>query len=262
MSTTSSDITSSAVPTSSVTSSSSFSGFDPSSDFPDDAMSSAIPTGRDGDGRSGDSDGGGGNPAPGASATLYLYTFLATLVLLLGVSSAIVVRSLMIRRRHRHLMEQAIQNGSWIPPMSGRGVRIDPANKPKMHEVYVGADVRTGEVGWGSVMPLYASQPPRPIPALPIGVPPPAAPPTNTSALSRFVPSRIRNRNISSSPNPSPNPPPTTTILAPPPPDQQPLQIAFIIAMPSPEPIRPPAQGEEAELPALQIGWADRKSVV
>ncbi|KAG5732940.1 hypothetical protein E4T56_gene17250, partial [Termitomyces sp. T112] len=53
------------------------------------------------------------------SATLYLYTFLATLVLLLSVSAAIILRSLILRRRHQRLVAEAMRNGTWVPPSPG-----------------------------------------------------------------------------------------------------------------------------------------------
>lgn len=68
-----------------------------------------------------------------------VYTFLATLVLLLSVSAAIVVRSFLLRRRHRRLIEEAIRNGTWIPPApTGRsGPRVDLSKKPRLWEAYL-----------------------------------------------------------------------------------------------------------------------------
>ncbi|KAF9490887.1 hypothetical protein BDN71DRAFT_143017 [Pleurotus eryngii] len=101
------------------------------------------------------------NPTSGisSSASLYLYTFLgefcrplilrrvrsisywstftATLVLLLGVSSAIVARSLILRRRHRRMIEEAIRNGTWVPPAASSSRRVDLSKKPKMYEAWI-----------------------------------------------------------------------------------------------------------------------------
>lgn len=80
---------------------------------------------------------------------LYLhtvYTFLATLVLLLSVSAAIVARSFVLRRRHRLMMEEAIRNGTWIPPVPGSGAsrpRVDLSKKPVMWEAYLGGGERS-----------------------------------------------------------------------------------------------------------------------
>ncbi|KDR78148.1 hypothetical protein GALMADRAFT_245175 [Galerina marginata CBS 339.88] len=72
------------------------------------------------------------------SASLYLYTFLATLVLLLSVSAAIVIRSFILRRRHRLMMEEAIRNGTWVPPAPPtRPVRVDLSKKPVLWEAYI-----------------------------------------------------------------------------------------------------------------------------
>ncbi|KAF8897986.1 hypothetical protein CPB85DRAFT_1328205 [Mucidula mucida] len=81
-----------------------------------------------------------GSPALGnttSSASLYLYTFLATLVLLLSVSAAIVLRSLILRRRHAAMMAEAIRNGTYIPPTNTRGPKIDPSQKPPMYEAHL-----------------------------------------------------------------------------------------------------------------------------
>ncbi|EGO03096.1 hypothetical protein SERLA73DRAFT_176607 [Serpula lacrymans var. lacrymans S7.3] len=90
-----------------------------------------------------------------SSSALYLYTFLATLVLLLGVSSAIVLRSLVLRRRHQRIVEEAIRNGTWIPSTNananntnnGRGRRAKLGEKPKLWEVKVGEGDDCGGMG-------------------------------------------------------------------------------------------------------------------
>ncbi|KAF8872807.1 hypothetical protein CPB84DRAFT_1854299 [Gymnopilus junonius] len=72
------------------------------------------------------------------SASLYLYTFLATLVLLLSVSAAIVIRSFILRRRHRLMVEEAIRNGTWVPPAPPtRPARVDLSKKPVLWEAYI-----------------------------------------------------------------------------------------------------------------------------
>jgi hypothetical protein len=74
------------------------------------------------------------------------YTALiATLVLLLAVSSAIVIRSLILRRRHQRIVEEAIRAGTWLPnqPYEPRGTRRrrDIGKKPKLWEAWL----RSGE---------------------------------------------------------------------------------------------------------------------
>ncbi|KAF8188821.1 hypothetical protein K438DRAFT_2019185, partial [Mycena galopus ATCC 62051] len=87
-------------------------------------------------------DGGGsaqqnaqGQQAPNASTSLYLYTFLATLILLLGVSSAIVARSICLRRRHRRMVADALANGTWLPPPARP--RVDLRKKPRLWDAWV-----------------------------------------------------------------------------------------------------------------------------
>lgn len=117
--------------------------------------------------------GGGDNSGPSlaSSASLYLYTFLATLVLLLSVSAAIVVRSFLLRRRHRRMIEEAIRNGTWLPPPpgSGRGgPRVDLSKKPRMWEVYLDMNGQhqqhppvmmpmMDERDWESIKPVMAT---------------------------------------------------------------------------------------------------------
>ncbi|KAL6299818.1 hypothetical protein BKA93DRAFT_804573 [Sparassis latifolia] len=89
-----------------------------------------------------------------SSASLYLYTFLATLILLLSVSGAIVVRSYLMRRRQRIMIEEAIRNGTYIPP--ARYPRPLGA-KPVLHDVYLRFDTATDEKG-GAAGPSYGGR--------------------------------------------------------------------------------------------------------
>ncbi|KIJ64245.1 hypothetical protein HYDPIDRAFT_28679 [Hydnomerulius pinastri MD-312] len=94
------------------------------------------------------------------------YTALvATLVLLLAVSSAIVIRSLVLRRRHQRLVEEAIRAGTWVPhqydPRNGRR-RRDIGEKPKMWEAWLQSGDDEGSSGnekgkWDDIMPVYAA---------------------------------------------------------------------------------------------------------
>lgn len=88
------------------------------------------------------------------------YTALiATLVLLLAVSSAIVIRSLILRRRHQRIVEEAIRAGTWLPhqaydPRSSRR-RRDIGKKPKMWEAWLRSDDHGGGDGkcaWNDIM--------------------------------------------------------------------------------------------------------------
>ncbi|KAF8339285.1 hypothetical protein F5887DRAFT_981753 [Amanita rubescens] len=83
----------------------------------------------------------GENNSLTSSASLYLYTFLATLVLLLVVSAAIVVRSFILRRRHRMMIEEAFRNGTLLSPTIAAGYglrpRVDLSKKPKMWDAWI-----------------------------------------------------------------------------------------------------------------------------
>ncbi|KAJ2914670.1 hypothetical protein MD484_g5737, partial [Candolleomyces efflorescens] len=90
-----------------------------------------------------------------------VYTFLATLVLLLSVSAAIVIRSFILRRRHRRMVEEAIRNGTWVPqnvPPSGRAPRVDLSKKPVMWEAYLGGGgIYRAEKGGRDLASSYSS---------------------------------------------------------------------------------------------------------
>ncbi|GJJ12136.1 hypothetical protein Clacol_006377 [Clathrus columnatus] len=114
---------------------------------------------------------------PTQSSTLYLFTFLATLLLLLAVSCAIVIRSFILRRRFRRRIEEAIAAGVLIPGTlddtalggMGRSRRRDFGEKPKMWEVWIdeSSDLHPSnyhkrdslgknEGKWGDIMPVSA----------------------------------------------------------------------------------------------------------
>lgn len=99
-------------------------------------------------------------------ANLSYTALIATLVLLLAVSSAIVVRSVILRRRHQRLVEEAMLTGTWVPnrfdPRSGRK-RRDIGKKPKLWEAWLqssdddgdGADGAKGK--WNIIMASFHS---------------------------------------------------------------------------------------------------------
>ncbi|KAK0451195.1 uncharacterized protein EV420DRAFT_1482599 [Desarmillaria tabescens] len=200
--------------------------------------------------------GNNGNNSPGtgagndggslnSSASLYLYTFLATLILLLGVSAAIVFRSLILRRRHRRMVEEAIRNGTWIPPTNGRGMRFDPSQKPIMYEAAM--NIQKNRHDWEACKPFSVSY----TVAAHNRTPPPAPPSSqqDNSARARF-------RRIWSHVDASPLPPPlaSTAPDAPlfPDPSGGPLRVSVLVAMPSQH------YGEQQdELPHLEFGTAD-----
>ncbi|KAJ7859440.1 hypothetical protein B0H13DRAFT_2672328 [Mycena leptocephala] len=72
-----------------------------------------------------------------------VYAFLVTLVLLLGVSAAIVVRPLPLRRRR--MIADAIANGTWMPPAPH--VRVDFRKRPRMWDAAMATPVVSGVIG-------------------------------------------------------------------------------------------------------------------
>ncbi|KAJ8580043.1 hypothetical protein M405DRAFT_834984 [Rhizopogon salebrosus TDB-379] len=104
------------------------------------------------------------SPTGSLSGMSMSYTALiATLVLLLAVSSAIVVRSLVLRRRHQRIVEEAIRAGTWLPhqaydPRSSRR-RRDIGKKPKMWEAWLRSDHGGGDskCAWNDIIPIHAA---------------------------------------------------------------------------------------------------------
>ncbi|KZT66176.1 hypothetical protein DAEQUDRAFT_730519 [Daedalea quercina L-15889] len=227
-----------------------------------------------------------------SSATLYLYTFLATLVLLLSVSAAILIRSYLIRRRQRRLVGEAIRDGLISGPPAP-GVSIQRAallsRKPELFDVYLGhapaekargkkrhasmdsassgASVESG--WWNAVMPVAA----REVKILP-GTTSRARPSPRTSHPPHPEPStfaRFRSRLRVIMPMPSVGasilPAPVTArsrqsepaAFSPPSapspsPGRQSLDIAFLVAMPIPH--HQAHHSEQDDLPYVEFGIA------
>jgi len=172
-------------------------------------------------------------------SNLYLYTFLATLLLLLTISMAIVGRSLYIRRRGRRVIEEAMRNGT-LPPQAARPIPSF-GDKPNLFDVYTTGRTIPGSSPlddspptWANIKPLSA--------ALKIPVPPsPQAPvsqsltPTDhsSSLLLRLVPQL---RPLSQTAVPGPHAYPLETL---PPPQDPVLTVSVMIAMPTPPSVNP-----------------------
>ncbi|KAH7911844.1 hypothetical protein BJ138DRAFT_1112834 [Hygrophoropsis aurantiaca] len=193
------------------------------------------------------------------------YTALvATLVLLLAVSSAIVIRSLVLRRRHQRLVEEAIRAGTWNPnqaydPHSGRR-RREIGEKPKLWETWL----RNGEDGdnttekgrWDDIMPVHAAYLDLSSPSAPAPTNDPVSRSESPPRTSRFL------RPFQRRAPPSPSPP----VISPPidsssadisPRSRSPsptVRLAVLIAMPSP----PPQHTREDDGPPIvEIGITD-----
>ncbi|KAG7443787.1 uncharacterized protein BT62DRAFT_314918 [Guyanagaster necrorhizus] len=193
--------------------------FSPSSTFSDFGPRPTRRQGPNGGGLDGNNDGlgGNGNRGGGTSATVYLYTFLGVLLLLLAISATIVARTIMRRRRQRRMMEEAIRNGTWIPP-NGK------PPKPVMYEATLNAGNEHHD--WETCKPFAVSY----TQDLPLPTPPPA----RIWAL------------IKSSSSSPPHGPVAQTI----PPG--PLRISMFIAMPSPK-----DEQKAGQIPQIELGTAE-----
>ncbi|KAI9512398.1 hypothetical protein F5148DRAFT_1146101 [Russula earlei] len=102
------------------------------------------------------------------------FTFLATLFLLLFVSSAIILRSFILRRRFRRRVEEAILAGV-IPPTTRHGGRASRrraiGQKPKLWEARVSP---ASNDTWGAIVPVSV---------LPVTGTPTAAPGQDAQAM-------------------------------------------------------------------------------
>ncbi|KAJ7078728.1 hypothetical protein B0H15DRAFT_954410 [Mycena belliarum] len=170
-------------------------------------------------------------------ATLYLYTFLSTLVILLLVSSCIIGRSMVLRRRQ----QIAIANGTWIPPHRRQEQQRQTGPKPVMFEAYVVLDGTARNERWSAIKPFSASDvfSPATAPHLPI------------SKLESPTPAR---RNLFYSPfQPPPAPPPPPVELKPPASASlaNEVQVAIFVAMPQHNSLH--GQGDEGP-PYLEFG--------
>ncbi|KAF8126284.1 hypothetical protein EV363DRAFT_1174468 [Boletus edulis] len=194
---------------------------------------------------------------------------VATLVLLLAVSSAIVVRSLILRRRHQRMVEEAIRTGTWMPDRlsstSGRR-RRDFGQKPKLWEAWLKPKDNTSteeneKSSWGDIMPFHVAYINLPTPS-PQGPTASSAenPVEPVSRPARFMRPFARRR--------SPQSPQPTTVS--PMPDQAlsssssspttaprpAVHVAVLIAMPNPS-HKHHGHGHESELPVVEIGVAE-----
>ncbi|KAH7910493.1 hypothetical protein BJ138DRAFT_1114047 [Hygrophoropsis aurantiaca] len=226
----------------------------------------AQPTGSDGGAGGGDGGGGSGNSGGGnggTSSTLYLFTFLATLFVLLLVSSAIILRSFILRRRFRRRVEEALANGLFLdlPPPPGPPIRA-LGEKPKLFDRWVvpATDgIARGQIigdeksnwAWETLMPVSAHmvKPPKSSSSnsstlsSSTPAPGPSPPPSRLTRLLPFSFSRGRARSQSQPQTPSPPRIPSSPMLVPSGPSsptrtataaETRVAVSVLIAMPSP----------------------------
>ncbi|OSD07233.1 hypothetical protein PYCCODRAFT_1463529 [Trametes coccinea BRFM310] len=164
-SSTGSSSSSSSSPTHSPTSTNSTSSFPTSSSSTLNGSNSAFFPSPTTDGAAASTSPAAGEPGP-PSSSLYLFTFLATLFLLLAISSAIIMRGIFLRRRFRRRLEEAIAAGVLLSPTddgpggSGRSPRRK-LRRPVLYDVSVlppffsTSSPQDGR--WEETMPVSAS---------------------------------------------------------------------------------------------------------
>ena len=96
------------------------------------------------------------SPAHPSGARPRSFTFLATLLLLLAVSCAIVIRSLIIRRRFRRRYEEALAAGIILPQQGIK--RRDFGAKPEMSDSWLAPAAYVPR--WTDFMVRFARSPP------------------------------------------------------------------------------------------------------
>ncbi|KAL0577231.1 hypothetical protein V5O48_004749 [Marasmius crinis-equi] len=89
------------------------------------------------------------------TGSIYLYTFLGVLLLLLLLSSLFLIRTRALRQRHRRMVEEAIRNGTYVPPPDFKW-----SAAPVMWEAWVKKGRKEDGI-WEDIKPVSASlQPP------------------------------------------------------------------------------------------------------
>jgi len=202
--------------------------------------------------------GGPPNGQPKTSS-LYLFTFLSTLFLLLVVSTAIVLRSFLLRRRY-HMQLQEQLDDIFRPPRDTPGTsrRRNFGAKPKLWDTWVRLeDPQNNPVNdWADIKPLSVAY-------IPQETKPQALPST-----ARRSPSQERRNERSTVflaslfANPLPRHPfendrPGDDSASPSAEISRRVQVSVIISMPTPNHRKPPVSdsGEE-EFPNVAIGFA------
>ncbi|KAG7088480.1 hypothetical protein E1B28_012469 [Marasmius oreades] len=215
------------------------------------------------------------------SSNLYLFTFVATLFVLLLISSTIIFRSYILRRRYQRNLQEALASGVILTPREQGSRRKRFRTRPKFYDVWLDP---TGDT-WEDMMPVSVL-PVKPKRRRKVSHIDNRAQRRGPSITERFVNALSMGRNrifrlpaapspqapqedlessqlaaasvpISCAP-PEPEKGPTTTIYTPSVPIQ--FQVAVLVQMPSPRNIRYREdisctdRSEDAELPEVVFG--------
>ncbi|KAF8208898.1 hypothetical protein K438DRAFT_1813103 [Mycena galopus ATCC 62051] len=99
-----------------------------------------------------------GSPSPSPSSSsnindpnsnLYLFTFLATLIILLVVSSVITCRACYVRLRYRRTLQRAMEQGLVLAPPD-QGIKF--VSPPKLYDVWLTDNHPTPS--WATITPI------------------------------------------------------------------------------------------------------------
>ncbi|KAK7056745.1 hypothetical protein VNI00_002462 [Paramarasmius palmivorus] len=187
---------------------------------------------------------------PSNSSNLYLFTFLATLFVLLLISSTIIFRSYILRRRYQQRLQEALASGAILAPRSPGSHRKRFRTRPKFYNAWL----ESGGDSWDEMMPVSV-QPVKSKRRRKQAVA--AEAPAHRSAFDRvkraFNFDRPGFDREPSSPPPDPTTPPPPSDnekVSPVPPGM--LQVAVLVSMPSPNRDQPIS--DEGEIPEVVFG--------
>lgn len=206
-----------------------------------------------------------GSPPPGGSpdgqpksSSLYLFTFLSTLFLLLVVSTAIVLRSFLLRRRY-HMQLQEQFDDIFRPPRDARRAsrKRNFGAKPKLWETWIRPDNQQNDSvkELADIKPLSVAYIPREPKPRNLSAPATGTSPSQEHRHERstaFFSSLFANplpRQLFENDHPGDDSQNRPTEIPPA------VQVSVVIAMPTPNPTKPHASNTGEEFPNVALGF-------
>ncbi|KAJ7069831.1 hypothetical protein C8F01DRAFT_1114210 [Mycena amicta] len=90
--------------------------------------------------------------SPSLNSNLYLFTFIATLLILLFVSSGVIIRALFLRAMHRRRVDRALAQGLVLFPEQGSN-KLSFGVQPKLFDVWL-TDQKKPQPVWSDITPI------------------------------------------------------------------------------------------------------------